>query len=249
MVQTRELSKTFFDKKRKEVRAVEQVSIQARPGEILGVLGINGAGKTTLLRMLSTVIRPTSGTASVNGFDIAKEPEKVRASIGFLSNTTALYGRLTSLEMLSYFGSLYGLSGARLRSRLDYVVEKLQLYEFQDRLCDKLSTGQKQRVSIARAILHDPPVLFFDEPTAGLDVVTSQTIMEFIEEQRSLGRTVVFSTHVMSEAERLCDEIAVIHAGRICGEGPLAFLLQQTGEQRLEKAFLKLVGYQAKESA
>ncbi len=249
MVQTLEISKSFFDRKRKEVKAVDQVSIEAKPGSIFGLLGVNGAGKTTLLRMLSTVIQPTHGSATVNGFDVVLESQKVRASIGFLSNSTALYGRLTALEMLSYFGTLYGLNGAALKSRLAFVIEKLQLHEFKDRLCDKLSTGQKQRVSIARAILHDPPVLFFDEPTAGLDVVTSQTIMEFIEEQRDHGRTVVFSTHVMSEAERLCDEIAIIHDGRIAGHGTLQSLLDSTGEKRLEPAFLKLIGYEAKVTA
>jgi sodium transport system ATP-binding protein len=151
--------------------------------------------------------------------------------------------------MLAYFGSLYGLDGRVLKDRIAFVTDKLQLHEFKDRLCDKLSTGQKQRVSIARAILHDPPVLFFDEPTAGLDVVTAQTIMEFIEEQRDQGRTIVFSTHVMSEAERLCDEIAVIHDGRILGRGTLAQVLAETGESRLEAAFLKLVGYKSKEIA
>ncbi len=249
MVQTREISKTFYDQKRGEVHAVERVSIEARPGSIFGILGVNGAGKTTLLRMLSTVIQPTHGSASVNGFDVVTDSEKVRASIGFLSNSTALYGRLSATEMLAYFGSLYGLSGALLKERLAFVTEKLQLYEFKDRLCDKLSTGQKQRVSIARAILHDPPVLFFDEPTAGLDVVTSQTIMEFIEEQRDHGRTVVFSTHVMSEAERLCDEIAIIHDGSICGHGSLQALLDNTSEKRLEAAFLKIIGYEAKVTA
>lgn len=249
MVQTSDICKTFHDAKRGPVHAVDHVSIVARPGAITGVLGVNGAGKTTLLRMLSTVIQPTSGSGSVNGFDIVTQGEKVRASIGFLSNTTALYGRLTATEMLLYFGSLYGLRNSELRERVAFVTEKLQLHEFKDRLCDKLSTGQKQRVSIARAILHDPPVLFFDEPTAGLDVVTAQTIMEFIEEQRDHGRTVLFSTHVMSEAERLCDEIFVIHDGKICGQGTLQQIYEQTGEERLEQAFLNLVGYQKKETA
>jgi sodium transport system ATP-binding protein len=249
VVQTIEICKTFRDAKRGEVKAVDHVSLVAKAGAITGVLGVNGAGKTTLLRMLSTVIVPTSGTATVNGYDIVREPEKVRASIGFLSNTTALYGRLTATEMLTYFGSLYGLKNSVLRERVAFVTDKLNLHEFKDRLCDKLSTGQKQRVSIARAILHEPPVLFLDEPTAGLDVVTAQTIMEFIEEQRTQGRTIVFSTHVMSEAERLCDEIYVIHDGEIRGHGSLATILEQSGEQRLEAAFLKMVGYVSKVSA
>jgi sodium transport system ATP-binding protein len=242
MVRTIGLSKHFQDKTGLK-KAVDDVSFEARPGEIFGLLGVNGAGKTTTLRMLSTVLNPTAGSAEVAGFDVQRDPQKVRASIGFMSTSTALYGRLTALEMIEYFGGLYGLEGARLQERLRYVVQKLQLDEFKDRLCDKLSTGQKQRVSIARTILHDPPVLFFDEPTAGLDVVSSQTVMEFIEEARTSGKTVIFSTHIMSEVERLCDRIAVIHDGRLHGEGTVQSLKSQTGEQSLEKAFLKLVGY------
>lgn len=245
MVRTHELKKYFHEKKTGTKKAVDGVTFEARPGRILGLLGVNGAGKTTTLRMLSTVIRPTSGTAEVAGFDVQKDPEKVRASIGFMSNSTALYGRLTSKEVIEYFGGLYGLEGARLKDRMKYVTEKLQLEEFQDRLCDKLSTGQKQRVNIARTILHDPAVLFFDEPTAGLDVVTSQSVMEFIEEARDSGKTVVFSTHIMSEVERLCDEIVVIHDGVAKGSGTVQELKDKTGEATLEKAFLALVGFEA----
>lgn len=244
MVRTDCIGKQFTDPKRGLVLAVRDVSIEAQPGRVFGLLGVNGAGKTTLLRMLSTIIAPTSGGATVAGFDVREHPEKVRASIGFLSSSTALYGRLNGLEVLEYFGGLYGLTGARLKERVNYAVEKLQLHEFLDRLCDKLSTGQKQRVSIARTILHDPPVLFFDEPTAGLDVVTSQTVMEFIEEARDSGKTVVFSTHIMSEAERLCDDVAIIHEGLIKGSGSVEQIKAQTGEQNMERAFLSLVGYQ-----
>jgi sodium transport system ATP-binding protein len=192
--------------------------------------------------MLSTVLLPTAGSAEVAGYDVVAHPEKVRANIGFMSTSTALYGRLTSKEMIQYFGELYGLSGPRLKERMDYVIEKLQIHEFSDRLCDKLSTGQKQRVSIARTILHDPPVLFFDEPTAGLDVVTSQTVMQFIEEARDFGKTVIFSTHIMSEVDRLCNHVAVIHDGVIKAEGTVADLKRQAGEENLERVFLKLVG-------
>jgi sodium transport system ATP-binding protein len=237
------LVKVFSDSKRGDVRAVDGVDLEASPGRIFGLLGVNGAGKTTVLRILSTVIRASAGSAEVAGHDVERHPEKVRASIGFLSTSTALYGRLTGREVLEYFGGLYGLAGTRLQERIEFVWEKLGLDEFGDRLCDKLSTGQKQRVSIARTILHDPPVLFFDEPTAGLDVVTSQTVMEFIEEVRTQGKTVVFSTHIMTEAERLCDEIAIIHEGRICGRGSVADLLAATGQPTLEQAFLQMVGY------
>lgn len=245
MVRTVELKKYFKDGKKGEKKAVDGVSFEASPGRITGLLGVNGAGKTTLLRMLSTVIHPTSGSAQVAGYDVAKDPQKVRASIGFMSTSTALYGRLTSRELIEYFGGLYGLEGERLKERMKYVSDKLQLDEFADRLCDKLSTGQKQRVNIARTILHDPPVLFFDEPTAGLDVVAGQSVMEFIEEARVNGKTVVFSTHIMSEVERLCDEIVVIHDGIAKGQGTVAALKESTGQPTLEKAFLALVGFRS----
>lgn len=243
MVRVTDLRKHFQDRKGSTKKAVDGVSFEAHPGRIFGLLGVNGAGKTTVLRMLSTVLTPTSGQAEVAGFNVVQNPEAVRAQIGFLSTSTALYGRLTPLEVLDYFGGLYGLEGAKLRERRDYVVGRLGLSEFADRFCDKLSTGQKQRVNIARTILHDPPVVFFDEPTAGLDVVASQTVMEFIEGARSDGKTVIFSTHIMSEVERLCDDVVVIHDGVVRGQGSVQSLKAQTAETTLEQAFLKLVGF------
>ncbi|MBS1708735.1 MAG: ATP-binding cassette domain-containing protein [Armatimonadetes bacterium] len=243
MIQTDKLTKVFKNPKGAPVRAVDGFDFVAVPGKVHALLGVNGAGKTTVLRMLSTVIRPTSGTATVNGHDVVREPDLVRASIGFLSSSTAIYGRLKPLEMLAYFGSLYGLDEETTKRRSAEVVERLGIGSFADRLCDQLSTGQKQRVSIARAILHDPPVVFFDEPTAGLDVLTAQTILKFIEECRDQGKTVVFSTHIMSEVERLADEVSVIHSGTLKGYGTPTAITAQTGEQSLEKAFLKLVGY------
>jgi sodium transport system ATP-binding protein len=235
------LSKTFYGPKRSVVKAVDGVTFDCSPGEIFGLLGANGAGKTTLLRMLSTVISPTAGHASVAGFDIEKQPAEVRMSIGFLSTTTALYQRLTAREVIRYFGQLHGIEKRRLKERTDEVIELLGISEYANRLCDKLSTGQKQRVGLARTILHDPPVLFFDEPTAGLDVLASQTVMEFIEGRREAGKTVVFSTHIMSEAERLCDRIAVIHNGQLAAIGTLDELRTMTGQDRLEAVFLDLV--------
>jgi sodium transport system ATP-binding protein len=230
------LTKTFKGNK----VAADSVSFEARPGEVFGLLGVNGAGKTTTLRMLSTVLTPTAGSAKVNGFDIVTESTEVRRSIGFMSTSTALYGRLAGKELLEYFGRLYGVTGAAMRTRLDEVNSLLQLSEFWDRPCETYSTGQKQRVSIARTILHDPPVLFFDEPTAGLDIVTGQTVMEFIESCRSRGKTIIFSTHIMSEAERLCDRLGIIHDGKMIATGTQADL---RGDERLESAFLRLVGY------
>ena len=241
MVQTHDLRKEFKDPKKGVVRAVDGITATAHPGKILGILGVNGAGKTTFLRMLSTVIRPTSGSATVAGHDIEKDDERVRASIGFMSNSTALYGRLTGRETLDYFGGLYGLSGKPLKERQEFVIETLKLGDFLDRLCDKLSTGQKQRVTIARTILHDPPVLFFDEPTNGLDVVTSQTILEYIVRTRDQGKTVIFCTHIMSEAERICDDVVVIHKGIVYGKGSPKELIQKADKLNLEEAFLELI--------
>ncbi|MDQ8181497.1 ATP-binding cassette domain-containing protein [Pelagicoccus sp. SDUM812005] len=240
MIEANKLTKTFRDRKRGLVRAVDRVSFNCQPGQIFGLLGANGAGKTTTLRMLGTLLEPTQGTATVAGFDVAKQPEDVRRSIGFLSNGTALYGRLTAREMLEYFGRLNGIEGAPLRARVDELIEQLEIGEFQNGRCDKLSTGQKQRVSIARSIIHRPPVMIFDEPTTGLDVMTSQTIMSFIEKCRDEGLTVVFSTHIMSEVERLCDKLAIVHHGKIATEGTVSDIKRQTGEDVLENAFLKV---------
>jgi sodium transport system ATP-binding protein len=241
MIRVQSLSKHFQDSKRGVVQAVDAVSFEARPGEVFGLLGVNGAGKTTLLRLLSTVLSPSSGTAEVAGADIVREPERVRRQIGFLSTTTALYTRLTAREMISYMGALYGLRGPELERRVKEVIAWLDISDFADRLCDKLSTGQRQRVSLARTILHDPPVLFFDEPTAGLDVLASQTIMSFIESQRDAGKTILFSTHIMSEAERLCDRICVIHSGRVAAIGTMEELRARTGRRALEEVFLALI--------
>ena len=244
MIRTEGLTKRFVDKGGGTVVAVNGLSFEAHPGRVFGLLGVNGAGKTTTLRMLSTVLTPSAGTATVDGIDVTKDPGAVRARIGFLSTSTALYGRLTARETLSYFGGLYGLKGADLRTRLDDAIARLEIGPFEDRLCDKLSTGQKQRVSIARATLHDPPVMFFDEPTAGLDVVASQAVLEFIEAARDRGKTILFSTHIMSEVERLCDDVAVVHDGRLVGSGSAESLKEQTGETTLEGAFLKLVRFE-----
>ena len=242
MVQTNAIAKHFRDPKRGVVKAVDGVSIQVQAGEIVALLGANGAGKTTLLRMLSTMLTPTSGTATIHGFDVQKQPTEVRRSIGFMSNSTALYGRLTAREVLAYFAGLYDIAPAKRKDRVAEVIEQMRITEFADRLCDKLSTGQKQRVSIARTILHDPPVLFFDEPTAGLDVVMSQEVMHFIEETRVRGKAVVYCTHIMSEVERLCDRVYVLHDGLVRGVGTVDEIKTIANETTLEKAFLSLAG-------
>jgi sodium transport system ATP-binding protein len=242
MIDARGLSKRFHDKKRGEIRAVDNVSFQGSPGKIYGLLGANGAGKTTTLRMLATILEPTDGTATICGHDIVEQPEKVRASVGFLSTATALYPRLTSQEMVEYFGRLNGLDEPTLKKRVDDIFNRLDMNGFRDRRCDKLSTGMKQKTSIARTLVHDPPVMIFDEPTLGLDIMTARTITVFIRECRDRGKTVIFSTHIMSEVEKLCDTIGIIHDGKLLTEGTLAELRQKYAEQDLEEIFVKVVG-------
>jgi sodium transport system ATP-binding protein len=240
MIEARQLSKRFSDRKRGEIRAVDGISFRCEPGQIYGLLGANGAGKTTTLRMLATILSPSSGTAVVAGHDVIQEPEKVRAKVGFLSTATALYGRLTAREMVAYFGRLHGLDEATLRQRLEELFHRLGMDDFRDRRCDKLSTGMKQKVSIARTLVHDPPVMVFDEPTLGLDVMTARTITGFIRECRTAGKTVIFSSHIMSEVEKLCDQIAIIHAGSIRAEGSLPQLRERYGMHDLEDIFIKV---------
>jgi sodium transport system ATP-binding protein len=242
LIEAQSLTKVFQDKKRGEIRAVDAVSFRCQPGQIYGLLGANGAGKTTTLRILATILEPTNGTAKVAGYDIVTEPEKVRANVGFLSTATALYGRLSAQEFVEYFGRLHGLEEAELHRRIEQIFERLDMNEFRDRRCDKLSTGMKQKVSIARTLVHDPPVMIFDEPTVGLDVMTARTIVQFIRECREHGKTVIFSTHVMSEAEKLCDMIGIIHSGRILAEGTLAELRQRYRQEDLEEIFVHVVG-------
>ncbi len=241
MIEARNLSKQFQDKKRGVVRAVENVSFRCQPGQIYGLLGANGAGKTTTLRMLATILEPTGGTAIVAGYDIVEQPEKVRANVGFLSTATALYARLTAQEMVEYFGRLYGMDEPALKRRIDELFARLEMNDFRDRRCDKLSTGMKQKVSIARTLVHDPPVMIFDEPTLGLDIMTARTIVGFIRECRQHGKTVIFSTHIMSEVEKLCDIIGIIDGGRLLAEGTLAELRRRYAEQDLEEIFVKVV--------
>jgi sodium transport system ATP-binding protein len=241
MIEAHQLGKQFRDKKRGLIRAVDGISFRCEPGRIYGLLGVNGAGKTTTLRMLATILGPTSGTARVAGYDIGREAQQVRASIGFLSTATALYGRLTAQEMVEYFGRLHGMDESNLRRSVDALFARLDMEAFRERRCDKLSTGMKQKVSIARTLVHDPSVMIFDEPTAGLDVLASRTIVGFIRECREQGKTVLFSTHVMSEVEKLCDTIGIIHDGRLMAEGTLAELRARYQQQDLEEIFVRVV--------
>jgi sodium transport system ATP-binding protein len=242
MIDARGLTKTFRDKKRGEIHAATQVSFRVEPGQIYGLLGANGAGKTTTLRLLATLLQPTAGGATVAGCDIVREAQQVRAKVGFLAASTALYGRLTARETMAYFGRLNGLTTAQIKIRTQQLAAELDMDEFLDRRCDKFSTGMKQKTSIARTLIHDPPVMIFDEPTLGLDVMAARTIVRFVRDCRARGKTVIYSTHVMSEVEKLCDVIGIIHGGRLLAEGTLAGLQAKYGEEDMEEIFVKAVG-------
>lgn len=242
MIETRGLTKVFQDKKRGAIRAVDNVSFVCKPGQIYGLLGANGAGKTTTLRMLATILEPTDGTAVVCGHDVIDEPQKVRANVGFLSTATALYPRLTAQEMVEYFGRLNGLDEVTLKKRVDDIFGRLDMNSFRDRRCDKLSTGMKQKTSIARTLVHDPQVMIFDEPTTGLDVMTARNIINFISECRDRLKTVIFSTHIMSEVERLCDHVGIIHGGKLLAEGTVPELRATYNEHNIEEIIVKVVG-------
>jgi len=241
MIDTRGLVKVFQDKKRGPIRAVDNVTFTCKAGQIYGLLGANGAGKTTTLRMLATILEPTDGTALICGHDIIDEPELVRRNVGFLSTATALYPRLTSQEMVEYFGRLNGLDETTLQKRRDDIFNRLGMNSFRDRRCDKLSTGMKQKTSIARTLIHDPQVMIFDEPTLGLDIMTARTIIDFIRECRQRGKTVIFSTHVMSEVEKLCDVIGIIQSGKLLAEGTLGALQAKYKKEDLEEIFVEIV--------
>jgi sodium transport system ATP-binding protein len=241
MIHVEQLTKQFADLKRGPVYAVDHVSFDVRPGEIFGLLGPNGAGKTTCLRILSTVLKPSSGKALVAGFDVAQHPEQVRSHIGFMSNNTGIYDRMTAWEMVEYYGRLYGIPESQLQPGLKEIFRTLQMDEIKDVLGSKMSTGMKQKVSIARTIVHDPPVLIFDEPTAGLDVLVARAVLETIESLKAQGKCIIFSTHIMREVEKLCDRVAIIHKGRILAMGTVDELVREYDQPDIEEVFFKLI--------
>jgi sodium transport system ATP-binding protein len=221
--------------------AVRDLSLRVAEGEVYALLGANGAGKTTALRCLATLLRPTAGTARIAGYDAVREPLEVRRRLGFLAASMGLYQRLSARELLRYFARLNGIERDEAERRVEEGVEAFGLREFADRLCGKLSTGQRQRVSIARAVVHDPPALVLDEPTLGLDVLSSESIFRFIEGARERGRAVVFSTHQMSEVELLADRVGIIAEGRLAAEGTVDEIVAAAGEPNLARAFLRIV--------
>lgn len=241
MIQVNNLTKTYEDLRRGSFTAVDHVSFAVKPGEIFGLLGPNGAGKTTVLRILSTVLKPTHGTAVVAGYDVVRDAADVRRSIGFVSNNTATYDRMTAWELVRYFGRLHGMPADSLDQRMDALFGKLRMDDFRDVPCAKLSTGMKQKVSIARALIHDPPVLVFDEATLGLDVMVARNLLQVIRALRDAGKCLIFSTHIMSEVERLCDRIAIMYQGQILDTGTLDELKQRHGHSDFEDVFFSLL--------
>jgi sodium transport system ATP-binding protein len=235
LVEARDLQKRF-----RNFHAVKGVSFQCYAGEVYGLLGPNGAGKTTTIRMLTTILRPTSGTARIAGHDVVREPEEVRRVIGVLPENAGIYGRLTAREAVRYAGRLYGVHPEVLEGRVEAILEALELTTHMDRLTDTFSKGMKQKVNIARALVHDPPVVFLDEPTSGLDVISARSVREFVARFKQDGRCVIMSTHVMEEAERLCDRVAIIAGGKIQAEGSLEDLKARSG-LGLEEIFVQLV--------
>ncbi len=241
MISVDRLTKSFVDLKRGAVAALEDATFKVYPGEVFGLLGPNGAGKTTCLRILSTVLRPTAGRATVAGYDVATQSSEVRRSIGFTSGNTGIYDRMTAWELVQYYGRLYGIPEEQLQERLDRIFTTLQMNEIRDVLGSKMSTGMKQKVSIARTIVHDPPVLIFDEPTSGLDVLVARAVLKTIEYLKDQGKCIIFSTHIMREVEKLCERIAVIHKGRILAQGTLAELTAQYNQPDMEELFFELI--------
>lgn len=240
MIEVRDLAK-WFPAPGGIKMAVDAVRFTVHPGEVFGLLGPNGAGKTTTLRMLCTVLKPSSGTASVAGFDVVEQATEVRRHVGFLSANTGVYDRMTAWEMVEYYGQLNEVPPDILQKRMNDLFATLQMNDFRDLPGGKMSTGMKQKVSIARAMVNDPPVLIFDEPTAGLDVLVQRAVLNNIRDLRGQGKTIVFSTHIMREVEKLCDRVAIMARGKIVACGTLDNLRQMYKKDDLEELFFALV--------
>ena len=238
MIKVQSLSKVF-----KKVSAVDNISFEVKDGEIVGLLGENGAGKTTTLRMLATMLKPSSGTALINNYDVNKDSESVRGEIGILfGGEVGIYDRLTGRENIRYFAQLNGMSKEETEKSIEYLAENLEMKEYLDRKAGKFSRGMKQKISIARSIVHNPSVVLFDEPTSGLDVTAARIVQDFIKKCKSENKAVIFSSHSMSEVEKLCDRIIIIHKGKIIETGTIESLKKKYNNNDMEEIFMSLVG-------
>lgn len=250
MIEVRNLSKKYplSRKQQREMQtadasvfAVHDVSFTCTPGRIFSLLGPNGAGKTTTLRMIATLLTPTDGSIRVAGHDVQQQSSEVRRRIGFLTGSTNLYERLTPLEAVKYFADLHGLAPETFKRRKEQLFTQLGINDFQSKRIGQLSTGMKQKVSIARTMIHDPQVVIFDEPTSGLDVISAAAIIDLIRACKAEGKTVIFSSHIMSEVDLLCDELAVIHRGRIIYSGTMDEYRMLAGSASLTETFIQIV--------
>ncbi len=237
MIETHALRKTFG-----KVVAVDEVSFVARDGQITGLLGPNGAGKTSTLRMLYTLLKPDSGSMAIDGIDPQSDPLAIKRRLGVVPDSRGLYDRLTARENIAYYGQLHGMKKRAIESRTREMAELLDMNEFIERKTEGFSQGQRVKVAIARALIHDPQTVLLDEPSNGLDVMTTRALRKFLHHLRDQGRCVVLSTHIMQEVAALCDRIVIISHGRIAADGTAEELLQRSGEPSLEDAFVKLIG-------
>ena len=250
MIQVKNVSKRYALSKKQQrelqttdntVNAVTDVSFTCNPGSVFSLLGPNGAGKTTTLRMIATLLQPTSGKISVEGCDVVEQSQEVRRRIGFLTGSTHLYDRLTPLETVKYFADLHGIQPDVFQKRKDELFAKLGINDFLKKRIGQLSTGMKQKVSIARTMIHDPHVVIFDEPTSGLDVITAASIIDLIRDCKAEGKTVIFSSHIMSEVDLLCDELAIMHKGRIAYAGSMQQFREESAGSSLTESFIRIV--------
>ena len=241
LVQVKNLCKSYPDSAQGTFVALDNVSFVAKAGEVFGLLGPNGAGKTTALRILATILQPTSGTVRVFNFDVTQQADLVRHSIGFVSNNTAIYDRMSAWELVEYFGRLYELPDDHLYPRMEKLFRALQMEDFKECPGAKMSTGMKQKTSIARALIHDPPVLIFDEASLGLDVMVARALQAIVKDLRDQGKCIIYSTHIMREVERLCDRVAIIYKGKVLDAGTLEDLANRHNQNDFEELFFQLL--------
>lgn len=249
MIELSHIGKAYPDGVSSVFWALRDVSFCMRRGEVVGLVGANGAGKTSLLRILSTVLRPTTGDAWVGSHHVVDDSQAVRRQIGFVSANTAVYDRMTGAEYVRFFGRFYDIPADELEDRIDELFARFRMLNLRDQLCGRMSTGMKQKVSIARALVHNPDVLIFDEATLGLDIMAARSVMEMVLALREESKCIVFSTHIMSELERLCDRLVVLHRGRLIAEGTAAELIDEYKEENLEDMFFQILAADDEEAA